>query len=30
VAHLIEKEFGVRYYAGHVWKLLRARAHERR
>ncbi len=24
VAHLIEKEFGVRYHAGHIWKLLRA------
>jgi transposase len=24
VAHLIEQEFGVRYHAGHVWKLLRA------
>jgi len=24
VAHLIEKEFGVSYHAGHVWKLLRA------
>jgi transposase len=23
VAHLIEKEFGVSYHAGHVWKLLR-------
>ena len=23
VAHLIEKEFGVAYHAGHVWKLLR-------
>jgi transposase len=23
VAHLIEAEFGVRYHAGHVWKLLR-------
>ena len=23
VAHLIEQEFGVRYHAGHVWKLLR-------
>jgi len=23
VAHLIEKEFGVCYHAGHVWKLLR-------
>jgi transposase len=23
VAHLIEEEFGVRYHAGHVWKLLR-------
>lgn len=22
VAHLIEKEFGVRYHAGHVWKIL--------
>ena len=24
VAHLIEKEFGVTYHAGHVWKVLRA------
>jgi transposase len=24
VAHLIEKEFGVSYHAGHVWKLLKA------
>ena len=24
VAHLIEQEFGIRYHAGHVWKLLRA------
>jgi transposase len=23
VAHLIEAEFGVRYHAGHVWKILR-------
>jgi transposase len=23
VADLIEREFGVRYHAGHVWKLLR-------
>jgi len=23
VARLIEQEFGVRYHAGHVWKLLR-------
>ena len=23
VGHLIEEEFGVRYHAGHVWKLLR-------
>ena len=23
VAHLIEDEFGVRYHAGHVWKILR-------
>src|SRR5215475_8884138 len=23
VAHLIEEEFGFRYHAGHVWKLLR-------
>jgi transposase len=23
VAHLIEQDFGVRYHAGHVWKLLR-------
>jgi transposase len=23
VAHLIQQEFGVRYHAGHVWKLLR-------
>jgi transposase len=23
VAHLMEKEFGIRYHAGHVWKLLR-------
>ena len=23
VAHLIEEEFGVRYHAGHVWKILR-------
>jgi transposase len=23
VAHLIEQEFGVRYHAGHVWKVLR-------
>ena len=23
VAHLIEEEFGIRYHAGHVWKLLR-------
>jgi transposase len=23
VAHLIEQEFGIRYHAGHVWKLLR-------
>ena len=23
VAHLIEKEFGVTYHAGHVWKVLR-------
>ena len=23
VAHLIDQEFGVRYHAGHVWKLLR-------
>jgi transposase len=23
VGHLIEKEFGVRYYNGHVWKILR-------
>lgn len=22
VAHLIEKEFGVRYHEGHVWKIL--------
>ena len=22
VAHLIEKEFGVRYHPGHVWKIL--------
>ena len=22
VAHLIEREFGVRYHPGHVWKLL--------
>lgn len=22
VAHLIEKEFGIRYHAGHIWKLL--------
>ena len=22
VAHLIEREFGVRYHAGHVWKIL--------
>ena len=24
VAHLIEKEFGISYHSGHVWKLLRA------
>jgi transposase len=24
VAHLIEREFGVRYHQGHVWKLLAA------
>jgi putative transposase len=24
VAHLIEKEFGVSYHDGHVWKVLRA------
>jgi len=24
VAHLIEKEFGIAYHSGHVWKLLRA------
>ena len=24
VAHLIEREFGVRYHPGHVWKLLGA------
>ena len=23
VAHLIQEEFGIRYHAGHVWKLLR-------
>lgn len=23
VGHLIEDEFGVRYHAGHVWKILR-------
>jgi transposase len=23
VAHLIQEEFGFRYHAGHVWKLLR-------
>ena len=23
VGHLIEKEFGVRYHNGHVWKILR-------
>ena len=23
VAHLIQKEFGVRYHSGHVWKILR-------
>jgi transposase len=23
VGHLIEEEFGIRYHAGHVWKLLR-------
>lgn len=23
VAHLIEQEFGIRYHAGHVWKILR-------
>ena len=23
VAHLIEKEFGISYHSGHVWKLLR-------
>jgi transposase len=23
VGHLIENEFGVRYHAGHVWKILR-------
>jgi transposase len=23
VSHLIEQEFGIRYHAGHVWKLLR-------
>ncbi|HXZ34330.1 MAG TPA: winged helix-turn-helix domain-containing protein [Terriglobales bacterium] len=23
VGHLIEKEFGVRYHSGHVWKILR-------
>jgi len=23
VAHLIEEEFGIRYHAGHVWKILR-------
>lgn len=23
VAHLIEQEFGVRYHAGHVWRILR-------
>jgi transposase len=23
VAHLIEKQFGIAYHAGHVWKLLR-------
>jgi transposase len=23
VADLIEREFGIRYHAGHVWKLLR-------
>jgi transposase len=22
VAHLIEREFGVRYHPGHVWKLI--------
>jgi len=22
VAHLIEQEFGIRYYEGHVWKVL--------
>lgn len=22
VAHLVEREFGVRYHPGHVWKLL--------
>jgi transposase len=22
VAHLIEREFGVRYHPGHVWKIL--------
>jgi transposase len=24
VAHLIDKEFGISYHSGHVWKLLRA------
>ena len=24
VAHLIEREFGVRYHPGHVWRLLTA------
>jgi transposase len=24
VAHLIEREFGISYHSGHVWKLLRA------
>lgn len=23
VAHVIEEEFGIRYHAGHVWKILR-------
>jgi transposase len=23
VAHLIEREFGIRYHAGHVWRILR-------
>jgi transposase len=23
VAHLIQDEFGIRYHAGHVWKILR-------